>query len=167
MSVNLSKEDANIGQIIYQWKVKEYETPERDRRWFIAMTIFASILLIYGFWTSNHLFVLVIVLFALIIYLHHHQEPLDVNFAMTKIGIVIGNIFYRYSEFDSFWIIYNPPEVKNLYFAKDKWLKHRMVIPLLDHDPLPIRHYLGQYLDEDINEEEEPLSDRVTRLFKF
>lgn len=56
MSVNLSKEDANIGQIIYQWKVKEYETPERDRRWFIVMTIFAAILLIYGFWTSNHLF---------------------------------------------------------------------------------------------------------------
>jgi len=167
MPVNLAKENTNVGQVIYQWKIKEYETPDRDRRWFMIMSAAAILLLVYGFWTTNYLFILIVVLFGLIIFLHHHQEPVDVSFSMTKIGIVIGNIFYKYSEFDNFWIIYNPPEVKNLYFAKDKWLKHRMVIPLLDHDPRPIKNYLGQYLDEDINEEEEPLSDRVTRLFKF
>jgi len=165
MSVNLLKEDVNIGDIIYQWNVKEYEPQERNRRWHIFMGIIAVLLVLFGVWTANYLFVLIVILFGIIVMLHGVQEPINVNFAVTQMGIVVGNIYYRYSELDSFWIIYHPPEVKNLYFSFDRMVKHRLLIPLHDFDPRPIRDHLAQFLEEDLEQEEEPFSDRIARLF--
>lgn len=167
MPINLVKEDVNFGNIIYQWQVKEYEQPERDRRWLVFMGVVGVLLVIFGLSTANYLFVLIIVLFGIIIFLHSLQEPADVNFAITDTGIVLGNKYYRYPELDSFWLVYNPPLVASLYFSLNSILKHRLQVPLLNSDPRPIRDHLNQYLDEDLDQEEEPLSDRVARLFRL
>jgi hypothetical protein len=37
----------------------------------------------------------------------------------------------------------------------------------MDFDPRPIRDYLSQYLTENFDEEEEPLSDKMARLLKI
>jgi hypothetical protein len=165
MPVNLLKEDINIGDIVYQWNVKEYEPQERNRRWYIFMGVIAVLLVIFGIWSTNYLFILVVVLFSIIIMLHGVQEPMDVNFAVTQMGVVVGNTYYRYSELSSFWIIYHPPEIKNLYLGFDRMVKHRLLIPLHDYDPRPIRQHLEQFLEEDLEQEEEPFSDRIARLF--
>ena len=167
MPINLSKEDANFGQIVYQWKVKEYQRYDRDRRWYIFMGTIGVLLIIFALVTANYLFALLIVLFGVILFLSDMREPLEVPFAITNTGIIIGDKYYRYSELDSFWMIYNPPDVKNLYFSFSSAMKHRMQIPLLDYDPRPVRDYLNQFLTEDLDQEEEPLSDRIARLFKL
>jgi len=167
MPVNLAKENANIGDIIFQWTVKEYEQDVRDRRWFILMGVLGVSLILFAVLTSNYLFVLVVVLFAIILFLHSMQAPLEVDFAITQTGVVIGNKFYRFSEFEGFWLIYNPPEVKTLYFSFNSFIKHRIHIPLHDNDPLPIREHLIKFVDEDFEQEEEPLSDRLARLFRL
>jgi len=95
------------------------------------------------------------------------QEPIELFFAITETGIVLGNKYYRYSELANFWVIYNPPEVKTLYFSLNKMVKHRLQVSLDNYDPRPIRDYLGQYLEEDLEQEEEPLSDRFARLFRL
>jgi hypothetical protein len=127
----------------------------------------ALLLVGYAFVSANYLFALIIVLFVIILYLHNLQEPLAVPFAITTAGIIVGKKFYRYSELKNFWIIYQPPLVKNLYFTLNQVFRHRLQVPLLDHDPRPIRDYLSQYLSEDLEQEEEPLSDRMARLFKL
>ncbi len=167
MPQNLTKEDVSIGKIIYQWMIKEYEQYDRERRWYIIMGLLAIALVIYGVAVANYLFALIIVLFGIILYLHHMQAPLEVPFIMTETGIVLGSKFYRYSELKNFWMIYNPPDIKNLYFGLNNIIKHRLQIPLLDYDPRPIRSYLAQYLSEDLEQEEEPLSDRLARLFQL
>ncbi len=167
MSINLTKQDANVGKVIFQWVVKEYEKHERDRRWYIFMAVVGTLLVIFGLWTANYLFILIVVLFGIILFLHGIQEPLEVNFAVTETGIVLGNKYYRFSELNSFWLIYSPPEVKNLYFSLDSFVNHRLQVPLLDSDPRPLRDYLNQYLEEDLEQEEEPLADRFARLFKL
>jgi len=167
MPINLSKEDANFGEIVYQWKVKEYQRYDRDRRWYIFMGTIGALLIIFALVTANYLFALLIVLFGVILFLSDMREPLEVPFAITNTGIIIGDKYYRYSELDSFWMIYNPPDVKNLYFSFSSAMKHRMQIPLLDYDPRPVRDYLNQFLTEDLDQEEEPLSDRIARLFKL
>jgi len=79
----------------------------------------------------------------------------------------VGTKFYPFSELEKYWIIYNPPEVKTLYFEPKNIIKHRLSVPLLDADPLLIRSYLNQYLFEDLDVEEEPLSDRLGRILKM
>ena len=64
-------------------------------------------------------------------------------------------------------MIYNPPEVKNLYFRLKNIVRFRVKIPLLDYDPRPIREYISQFLTEEVEHEEEPLSDRLARVFKI
>ncbi len=167
MSTNLSKQEANIGDIVYQWQIREYEPQERNRRWYLIMGMVAAFLVVFAVWTANYLFILVVVLFSIIMMLHGAQSPLEINFVITKLGIVVGNRFYKYSELQNFWIIYNPPEVKNLYFGFDKFFKHRLLVPLHNYDPRPIREHLSQYVDEDLEQEEEPFSDRIARLFRL
>lgn len=167
MPANLAKDNTNFGEIIYLWKVSEYKKYARDRRWYVFMGVVAFVLITYALFTSNYLFALLLVLFGLIIFLSDTHEPADVPFAITNTGIIIGDKYYHYSELENFWLIYNPPDVKNLYFSFNSLLRHRLQVPLMDYDPRPIREYLSQFLTEDLEQEEEPFSDRVARLFKL
>ncbi len=167
MPTDLTKENVPFGKIIYQWTLKEYVQHERNRRWYFVMGILGVALVAYSIISANYLFALIIILFGIVLYLHDVQEPLEVPFAITETGVILGRKYYRYSELSSFWMIYNPPEVKNLYFSLNNVVRHRLQIPLLDYDPRPIREVLNQYLVEDLEQEEEPFSDRLGRLFKL
>ena len=54
-----------------------------------------------------------------------------------------------------------------MYFITSSILKHRLQVPLLDVDPMPIRELLNKFVEEDVDKEEEPLTDRFSRLFKL
>lgn len=167
MPINLNKEKANTGKIIAGWNIQEYEKYERSKRWYWIAGIIAISLLVYSIISANYLFTLIIVLLCIILFLHDMQEPVELPFAITETGIILGTKFYSYSEFNNFWIIYNPPMVKNLYFLTNNLLKHRLQVPLLDNDPRPIRDFLNKFLKEDLEQEEEPLSDRVNRALRI
>ncbi len=167
MPKDLSRENAAIGKIVYEWWVNEYEQHQRERPWYITMGAAATLVVLYGLLTANYLFVLIIVLFGIIVYLHALQTPLQVYFAITEAGIIVGKKFYPYKELKAFWIIYNPPAVKNLYFSASNVVKHRLVVPLLNFDPRPIRQYLNRFVTENTSEEDEPLSDKLGRLLKL
>ena len=167
MPIDLTKENAPLGNIIYQWDVREYERHERGRRWYVVMGIIAVLMIGYAVVSANYLFVLIVVLFGIVLYLHDVQEPIAVPFAITDTGIILGRKYYRYSELVGFWILYKPPEVKNLYFTLNNLIRHRLQVPLLEYDPRPIRDFLNQYMTEDLDQEDEPLSDRLGRLLKL
>ena len=113
------------------------------------------------------MFALILVLFGLILFFFDLQEPKNIPVAITETGIVVGRTYYRYNELQSFWFVYNPPEVKTLYFATSNVLNHRLHVSLLDYDPRPIRELLSRYLHEDLDQEEEPFSDKVARMFRI
>ncbi len=156
-----------MGKVVYEWLVKEYEQYEHSRRWYLIAGLLGSACLVYAIATANYLFALILALFAIVLYLHEMQTPLEVYFAITETGIILGKKYYRYSELSNFWLIYNPPEVKTLYFRLNNFVKHRLQVPLLDYDPRPIRNYLNQFITEDLEQEDEPLSDRMARILKI
>ena len=49
-------------------------------------------------------------------------------------------------KYKSFFIIYQPPEVKSLYFEFKALTKPRLVIPLKDQNPVEIRKTLLEHL---------------------
>ena len=152
---------------MFQWTVKEYEKYTRERGWYIVVGIIGIALLAYAIIAANYLFALIIALIGIITFLHEMQDPMDVPFAITETGIVLGSKYYRYSEIKSFWIIYNPPEVKKLYFSTDGVLKGQLQVSLLDYDPRPLRQFLSQYIMEDLEQEEEPLGDTLARRWQL
>jgi len=162
------EENIDVGEILHEWTVQEYEKHERNRAWYVIMSIIGIVLLAYSLLTSNFLFSLVLILFVVIIFLQAHQDPIVIPFGITDLGILLNDRFYPYGELKSFFVIYNPEEgVKTLYIDQSANLSPRLRVPLLDMDPNEIRITLMSFLEEESDKEEEPLSDMIGRKWRL
>ena len=151
------------GDVLYQWSVQEYQHYHRATAWYIIMILGGLLFILYGLFSGNFLFSLIIILFAIIIFLQSHQEPPQIPFQITGLGIIVSDRFYSYNELDGFYIIYQPPAVKTLYIETQGFYRPILHIPLLDQNPVEIRHALQQFLEEDLEKEEEPIADKIGR----
>ena len=159
----LIKEETNLGQILQQWTIFEYEKHERRAAWYVLMAVLGVGLVVYALWSGNFLFALIIVLFAIILFLQSHQTPQEIVFQITDFGIVVGSRFYAYAELKDFYIVYNPPQVKTLFLTSKNLLQPLLRIPLLDANPIEVKHSLREFLTEDLEKEDEPLSEKIGR----
>ncbi len=156
-----------VGDTLHEWTIQEYEQHQRGTAWYIVMCILGTFFVIYSLVTGNFLFALVIMLFAIILFLQTKQTPPQLPFRITDLGVVVGTRFYSYSELDFFYIIYQPPQVKTLYFETKSAFRPVLRIPLLDVNPLDVRASLLEFLSEDVEKEEEPVSDQIARNWRI
>ncbi len=163
----LIKDDLDLGQVLHEWGFQEYEHYERGKSWYVFMAIIGLFLVFYAIFTGNFLFAVIIVLFSIILFLQNHQNPAKVLFQITNTGIVVGTRFFSYSEFEGFYLIYNPPEVKTLFLETKSFWQPLLRIPLLDQNPIEIKHSLREFLPEHSEKEDEPLSDRIGRSWRI
>ncbi len=131
------------------------------------MGIFLSLLLLWALYTLNILFAVIIILFVGIIYSQTKKPPIEVEIKIFEDGIRIGNRFYKYKEINKFWLIYEPPTVKNLYLEFKNKLRPVLPIPLEKQNPIKIRQILLKYIDEDLEKDEEPFSEIIGRRLKI
>jgi hypothetical protein len=148
------------------WSFSEYEHRDRKLGWFFIAGAVAVGLFTFAIFTSNFLFAGIIVFIAAVYALQHYHKPLTVHVVLSPDGITLQERLFPWKEIKTFWIIYEPPDVKNLYF-ECKGLRPRLKIPLHDQNPVAVREALLPYLDEDLEKENEPLSDAVGRVFKL
>ena len=162
------------------WQVPEYRIPDRDRNWYILAAAFFIICVFFSFFTiakwhlvflgykSNFLFVLILIMAAIIMYIHEKRPPLMVNFEIGPEGVKIGSRFYDYDDLKNFCVLYKPKEsVKNLYIEFKNTARPRLSIPLRRMDALSVRNFLVRYLDEDLERTNIPLSEQLTKLLKL
>ena len=162
------EENQNIGEVLHEWSIPEYEQHERNLAWYIIMGIVGFALMTYSLLSSNFLFSLILVLFIIIIFLQSHQDPIVIPLFITDLGVVINDRFYSYSELDEFYIIYNPEEqVKIIYIETISNFTPRLRIPLIDMDPNEIRITMRSFIEENIEKEQEPFSDMIGRKWRL
>jgi len=152
---------------LLSWSFPEYESHEHPRGWWIGFSVLSGGLLLFALLTANFLFALIIIMLAAIILYRHYHEPSEVDFIITMRGIQVGNREYRWKELEKFWLAYEPPQVKSLIITFKSSVRRHMTIPLLEQDPLQVREILGEYLEEDLDEEAEPSSDAWGRVFRI
>lgn len=155
------------GKEILAWDIDEYAKYERGWLWYVIATAVGLGLMVYAIVTSNFLFALIIVMFSLALYLSIVSEPAKIRFAVTEDGLEVGHTFYPYRQLQSFWLIYDPPLVKNVYFEFVSPIKPRLTIELDEMNPNAVRSALAGFIREDLTQVEEPLSDILGRLFKI
>ncbi len=149
------------------WKFSEFTTPHRGRWWYVVAVLIGGGLFFASLFSGGYLFALILILFTVIYVLHHFHEPLPMHFALTDLGIVIGNRLYEYTDIEKFWIIYHPPEVKNLYIELKSLFHPHVTIPLEKENPLRVREHLRQFVVEDLEQDQEPFIDTCTRWLKI
>lgn len=157
---------ADHGKTLAGWTFPDVPPHQRGRRWYIMAGILGALMALYGLWTANFLFPALLCLFALTFFLVRRKTT-DIACTITEDGIGVGAVFYPYRELKQFSIIYQPPEVKNLYLEFKSALKSRLPIPLVDQNPVAIRHLLLDYLNEDLHRDDEPVLDQISRILKL
>ena len=164
--MSAENQEKDRGNLLLNWKLPEYEKYERGRTWYIWAGIIFGLMLIYALYTLNFLFVVILILAAVTVILRSITEPEEVDFSIFEDGISIESKFYSWKDIDKFYIIYEPPEVRNLYF-NPKGLRSRLSVPLMEQNPLKVREHLLKYLVEDVEQEREPLSEEYSRFLKI
>ncbi|MFA6215365.1 MAG: DUF5673 domain-containing protein [Patescibacteria group bacterium] len=159
-------EDADHGKTIFQWQFPEFPKYERDKKWYTWGAVAVVLFLLYSVFAANFLFGLITIIAALIVMLFHRSEN-TVDFEITEDGIAVGKSFYEYKKIKNFYIFYEPPEIKTLYFEPKNIFSPRIPISLENENPVKIREVLRQYLEEDLEREHEPVSDQTSRMFKL
>lgn len=158
--------EKNYGKIIFVWRINDFEKYQKSFMWYVLAIIAGLGLLVYAVFTANFLFAVIILMFAVIVLIQELREPNEITCCITENGVIIGERVYKYKEFENFWIIYEPPHLKNLYL-EFKGIKPRLSIPLKKQNPNDVRKFLCKYVVEDLEKEEEPLSEFIGRVLKI
>ncbi len=156
-----------FGKTLISWQFPEFELIKRGRAWYIIGAIVAILLLVYSYFTQNPLFALIVVIGVIMTVMMARRTPSVVNILITDRGVLVGDTFSSYRELKDFAIVYDPPSVKKLYLETRNVVRPRFTVLLEDVNPVKVREILLQYLDEDLEREEEASSEALTRMFKL
>lgn len=148
-----------------EWTAPEFEKYQKEPFWYIIGAIVVLLILVGAILLKNIFFALIIILAGLAIYIYSKKEPRQVKFKLSGQGIQVGNVLYPYANLRSFWIFYDPPELKYLSVESEKLLLPYIKIPLADQDPVILRNFLIQYIPE--KHQEESLIDIIARRLRF
>ncbi len=155
------------GSVLLEWEFSDRPYYQRGRLWYSVMLVIGTLLLLYALISANFLFALIVVMFSVVIYVSTIFEPASVRFTVTEDGIEMGDSFVPYREVEKFWFYYDPPAVKNLYLEFKNTFRPRMRIELGEQNPNRVRETLAQFVREDLDQIDEPLSDMFSRIFKL
>jgi hypothetical protein len=161
------KKDVDHGQTLASWTFPEFSAHQRGKIWYSSIIIICAAVLIWSAFTANYLFSLIVIIFGLILVLQNRQKAAVLPCQIKEDGLEVGRNFYNFKDIKKFYIIYQPPEVKTLYFDFKSTLRPTLPIPLENQNPLKVREILKKYLEEDLEKEEEPASDAVSRSLKI
>ena len=151
----------------FSWIAPELLQRPKTVKWWVIAGIILVVAVIVEALVSNWTMLMATVVFGLVYtYLHMFHPPLYVKINISELGVKLGHKRILYEEIECFWIIYNPPQVKQLYIRiKDKLITD-LVIELEDQNPEAIRRFLEQYLVEVIGKREN-FTDVLLRMLKL
>lgn len=152
---------------IISWNFDEYDPEPRSNAWYVWFGIVLAGFLVQALVTANFLFAIILLLFAITLFLQKWRKPAKLHFGIAPSGVTIADQFHRMSELKEFWIAYNPPKVKVLYLQFESSFKPLIGIPLDVMDPLQVREILLEFLPENLDKEDEPFPDALSRIMRL
>jgi len=147
------------------WQVEEFTWHEKDPQWFLLLGIIALGIVVSLIILKNMFGAATVLLFAIIIYIYATKKPDTLEVTVNTRGISVNGKLTPYSSLMSFWVLYEPP-LKELILIHKARFTPKVVIPLGDANPLPLREILlaNALLEK---EEEESLVDIIARRIGF
>lgn len=156
-----------LSEVIFSWKMSEYYRYSRGIWWYVISLLVLVGVMTWSIIDKNYLLAIFSLLFYLVIVVYNLREPQLIDFVITPDGLKFGRNFYSYEMFEDFFIVYEDHGIKNIYFDFKNPLRGRLVIPLDNQDAIVIREFLLQFLEEDLERKNEPISQQLGRWLKF
>ena len=159
--------EKEFGKIMAAWEFPEFHKHERGKWWYVLLVIVTIAMLVYSYFSDNPLFAVIILFFLVMYFLTEKKHPENIEVIIAEDGIILHGKFLEFEKFKRFYILYYPPQIKSLYLQPKSSLGQLLTIPLEDQNPVAVRKILLNYLDEDLNKEEIPNSEGISRLLKL
>ncbi len=163
----MSKQQSPTLPSMIQWTVPEFPQYNRGRWWYVWIGLTTFALLTYAVYSANFLFALIIFMVAIIVFLHSTKTPVQLSVTFDGRGLTIGDRHYLYRDLRSFWVVYDPPEVKTIHILFRSSVKPRLSLQLMEQNPVVIREFLKQFVEENLKEDDEPFTDTLSRFLKL
>ena len=148
------------------WQALEFPEYKKHPLWFMALAVIIAALVVFGIYTNSWTTIVVFSLLGIMAFIHSSKRPQTIAVRLDGTGIHLNDVSYNYAIIKKYWIIYSPAEVKVLYLETTSYLDHTVKIELGNQDPRPVKDFLKQYLEEDLDGEER-FVDVVARKIKF
>jgi len=156
---------ASPEEILKSWETEEFSYYEKTRAWFLVGGIFFFILVGYFTITGQIITAVTFLLLGLTVYIFSLKKPRTINCSITYQNVIVDNVRYLFSDLESFWIFYEPPDFKIISLKHKKPYLPYIQIPLGEEDPMEIRRIMQEFLTEE--EQEESFSDKMARYLRF
>ncbi len=151
----------------FSWIAPEYLQHPKTVKWWVIAGIILLLAMIAEAFSGNWTMLVATIVFAgVYTYVHTFRPPRHTKINISELGIKIGHRKIPYEALESFWIIYDPPLTKSLYFRQKNQLISDLVIELEDQDPLEIRAFLEKFLVE-VTGVQQQFTDVLLRLLKL
>ena len=103
-----------------KWNAPEYEFHEKSTEWYWALGIITAALVLAAVILHNFLFAVFAVLAGFSVGLYGTRRPRITLHEINSGGVSSGNRNLNYDSIDHFWINYDPPIKKKLFWNQKK-----------------------------------------------
>jgi len=150
---------------LLSWTAPEFIYYAKTRTWFVVLGIISAVLFIIFLLLENYIFAFLILIAALLTFVHAQKRPRQITIKITSEGINIGEyLSLTHKEIISFWI-FKEPDLKSLHLETKKILQPKISVLLANQDPAAARESLIKFIPE--KKHEEQLIDVIARKLKF
>jgi hypothetical protein len=158
-------QNKNISETL-SWTAQSHIQPKRSPIWYLFFALVSLGLLAYAIYTRSPLTLITFFLIIVVLLIVSVQPSAEIQYKITKTGITAGHVIYPFKVIKTFWIVYNPPQVKTLNFETSAYINNKITLQLGKQDPVELKQVLGRYLPEDLDKEES-LSETLARKLKI
>jgi hypothetical protein len=135
--------------VVAHWKAPEFEmTFRKDQRWYLYLSLVLVAIIGYALYTDSPVMAITFILIGIVGYIYLQKEPQILDFMITPEGILAGREMYRFENIQSFWIFYEPSELKVISLHVSKGFIPYVHIPIHDQDPVELRRSLIRFIPE-------------------
>jgi hypothetical protein len=147
------------------WQAPEFEVFDRDRKWYIYITLALAFTIGYAIYTNGIVMAITFILIGVVGYIHINKTPRNMDFMITYDGVLAGRELYDFENLMSFWIFYEPEGKKAISLRTKSHLVPYVYIPIHEEDPLELREILIKHIPE-VKQEEGivEVAERVLRI---
>ena len=160
-------QEIDVGDALISWESWDRPPHERSKQWYIIASIIGVALIAWGIWQENYLFAIIVLMTAVILLFGQLKPSERMMVHITSLGVVFCDDFYPYEAIRDFSIVYKPPQVKLLYISFHKSWQPMISVPIEEANPNDLRESLLPYIFENLEREDEALTDTLRRVYKL
>ena len=151
--------------VLFSWKAPEFVAPKKDQKWYMYIGIALLAIAGYALYTNSPIMAITFILIGIVGYLYIHKDPRVLKFKITTDGIQAGNELYEYEDINSFWIFYEPGDIKVISLKVKSFLSPYVHIPIGKENPVKIRKILLGFAKEE--KQKESFIDTLEKLLRI